>query len=178
VEQFGMLYDRYVVMLYRYAYRRLGPDGAEEVVAETFSSAFRHRGRYDPERTDARPWLFGILIREIALRRRATEAHYRALLRMHPDRPTPGPEDRVADGVTAQALRGLLVAALSTLAPADRDVLLLIAGRDLSYREVAQALHIPVGTVRSRLNRARRIIRAALGGTDPTHVGEDPGRAT
>jgi RNA polymerase sigma factor (sigma-70 family) len=173
-----VLYDRYAVMLYRYAYRRLGPDGAEEVVAETFSAAFRRRGRYDPERTDARPWLFGILIREIALRLRAEETRCRALLRVRPDRPLPGPEDRVAEGVTAQAVRGLLVAALSTLAPADRDVLLLIAWRDLSYQEVAQALDIPVGTVRSRLNRARRIVRAALGGTDPTRVEEVPGRAS
>jgi DNA-directed RNA polymerase specialized sigma24 family protein len=58
------------------------------------------------------------------------------------------------------------------LAPADRSVLLLIAWGDLSYDEVAQALAIPVGTVGSRLNRARRKVREALGGSDPTKVTE------
>jgi RNA polymerase sigma factor (sigma-70 family) len=166
VEQFGVLYDRY-------AFRRLGAEGAEEVVAETFSVAFGQRHRYDPARADARPWLFGILTREIAQRRRAEDIRYRALLRSRPDGPVPGPEERVADGVTAQAARGPLLAALSTVKPADRDVLLLIAWGDLSYAEVADALDIPVGTVRSRLSRARRIVRAALGGTDPTDVNEE-----
>jgi RNA polymerase sigma-70 factor (ECF subfamily) len=49
-------------------------------------------------------------------------------------------------------------------------VLLLVAWADLTYQEVAEALSIPVGTVRSRLNRARKKVRAALGGCDPTLV--------
>ena len=61
-----------------------------------------------------------------------------------------------------------LAAALAGLPAGDRDVLLLIAWADLSYEETATALRIPVGTVRSRLNRARRKVREALGGQDPT----------
>jgi RNA polymerase sigma-70 factor (ECF subfamily) len=56
----------------------------------------------------------------------------------------------------------------------DRDVLLLIAWADLSYEEVAVALDIPAGTVRSRLHRARRKVREALGGQDPTMISEEP----
>ena len=59
-------------------------------------------------------------------------------------------------------MRNTLIDALVTLAPDDRDVLLLIAWEDLSYDEVATALAIPIGTVRSRLSRARRRIREAL----------------
>jgi RNA polymerase sigma factor (sigma-70 family) len=69
--------------------------------------------------------------------------------------------------VTARAARGTLVAALAALSPGDRDVLILIAWEELTYAEVARALDIPVGTVRSRLNRARRTIRVALAAGDP-----------
>ena len=75
--------------------------------------------------------------------------------------------------MSAQAARRALAAALATLAPAERDVLLLIAWGELSYAEIAEALGIPVRTVRSRLNRARRKLREALGGTDPTAVTEE-----
>ncbi|MDF2711784.1 MAG: sigma-70 family polymerase sigma factor, partial [Nonomuraea muscovyensis] len=77
------------------------------------------------------------------------------------------PADRVASGVSAQAVRAELVSALAALPAKDRDVLLLVAWGDLTYVEVAQALGIPVGTVRSRLNRGRRKVRAALGDTNP-----------
>jgi RNA polymerase sigma-70 factor (ECF subfamily) len=71
----------------------------------------------------------------------------------------------VAANVTAQATRPLLTAALAALPPGDRDVLLLIAWEQLTYVEVSRALGIPVGTVRSRLNRARRKVRQVLAGT-------------
>jgi RNA polymerase sigma factor (sigma-70 family) len=74
----------------------------------------------------------------------------------------------VAAQVTAAAVRARLSAALSRLSRGDRDVLLLVAWCDFSYEEVAAALGIPLGTVRSRLNRARRKVRDALGGIDPT----------
>ena len=58
-------------------------------------------------------------------------------------------------------------AAIAALAAGDRDVLLLVALADLDYAGVAQALGIPYGTVSSRLNRARRQLRASLGGSNP-----------
>jgi RNA polymerase sigma factor (sigma-70 family) len=60
-----------------------------------------------------------------------------------------------------------LAAALAALEAGDRDVLLLVALADLGNREVAQALGIPYGTVGSRLNRARKRLREALGGANP-----------
>ncbi len=170
---FSTLYDRHAGQLYRYAYRRVGPDVAEDVVADTFLAAFRHRDRYDPARLDARPWLFGIVTKEISRHHRKEKARYRAMNRVAGELPTDGLAERVADGVTAQAVRGELANALAKLSAGDRDVLLLVAWGGLEYAEVAEALRIPVGTVRSRLNRARRKVRAALGGSNPTTLGED-----
>jgi RNA polymerase sigma factor (sigma-70 family) len=174
---FAVLYDRYATQLYRYAHRRLGPESAEDAVAEAFADAFARRRRYDGERVDARPWLFGILTKEIAGHRRREEARYRAMARA-PGRDggqldRDGLAEQVTANVTAQAVRGALGTALAGLSAGDRNVLLLVAWGDLSYEEVAHALGIPIGTVRSRLNRARRKVRAALGGADPTNVIEE-----
>jgi RNA polymerase sigma factor (sigma-70 family) len=171
-EQFAVLYDRYAAQLYRYAYRRVGSALAEDVVAETFLAAFRRRQAYDLDRPDARPWFFGILIREIARHRRAEEARYRTLARAGADDVAEGFADRVTASVTARAVRGPLAEALRRLSPGDRDVLLLVAWSDLSYEEVAETLRVRIGTVRSRLHRARRKLRSALGDTNPTDIPE------
>jgi RNA polymerase sigma-70 factor (ECF subfamily) len=85
----------------------------------------------------------------------------------------PGHADRVAADVTARAMRTLLDAALAALSAGDRDVLLLIAWEQLTYQEVARALGIPVGTVQSRLHRARTKTRQALAGTDAAATYEE-----
>ncbi|WP_412748707.1 RNA polymerase sigma factor [Krasilnikovia sp. M28-CT-15] len=166
-DRFATIYDRYAAMLYRYAYQRVGPEIADDVVAETFLAAFRGRASYDLGRQEARPWLFGILTRELATHHRREKARYRAMARATYDTVQDGPADQVAARVVADAARGPLAAALAALAPGDRDVLLLVAWGQLSYDEVADSLNIPQGTVGSRLSRARRKVRRALGGFDP-----------
>lgn len=166
-EQFAVIYQRYAAQLYRYAYRRLGPRFAEDVVADTFLAAFRRRAAYDLSRPDARPWLFGIVTREIARRRRAEAARYRAMARSGNDDRADSFADDVTASVAAQATRAALAEALRGLPAGDRDVLLLVAWNGFSYEEVAETLGIKLGTVRSRLHRARRRVRAALGDTNP-----------
>jgi len=166
-EAFAELFDRYSAMLYRYVSRRLGPEPAEDLVGETFLVAFSRRKSYDLAYQDARPWLFGILTKLISRHHRKEAARYRALLRAPVESDIESPADRVAAGVTAQAARAELAGALAALPAKDRDVLLLIAWGDLTYEEAARALGIPIGTVRSRLNRGRRKVRAALGDTNP-----------
>lgn len=167
-EAFADLFDRYAGMLYRYTSRRLGPENAEDIVGDTFLIAFSKRTKYDQAYSDARPWLFGILTKQISRHHRQEAARYRALERSIPSaRHIDSPADRVASGVTAAASRPDLALALADLSAGDRNVLLLIAWGDFSYEETARALNIPVGTVRSRLNRARRKVRTSLGDVNP-----------
>jgi RNA polymerase sigma factor (sigma-70 family) len=171
-EVFAELFDRYSDMLYRYVSRRLGPEISEDLVGETFLVAFARRTHYDLTYTDARPWLFGILTKLLSRHRRTEAARYRMLQRSPVEDLMESPADRTAERVTAHASRPVLASTLAALSPKDRDVLLLVAWSDLSYVEVARALDIPIGTVRSRLNRARRKARAALGDTNPINEGE------
>ncbi|MEV0345898.1 RNA polymerase sigma factor [Nonomuraea sp. NPDC050680] len=160
-EIFAVLFDRHAPLLHRYVSRRLGPNEAEDVVADTFLAAFQRRGDYDPGRSDARPWLYGIASNVIGKRRRTETSLYRAYIRsgVHPGEIAP---PQVEDGINTLAVNRPLARALLRLKRADRDVLLLVAWAELNYQEVADALGIPLGTVGSRLNRARIQIRQAL----------------
>src|SRR4029450_5373713 len=129
---------------------------AEDLVAETFLAAFAQRHRYDLKRSSAKPWLFGILTNKIARHGRSERIHYRGYARSWQAPVGDGIDERIVQQVTARAQRARLATALYRLSRADRNVLLLVAWGQLSYDEVAEAMKIPVGTVRSRLNRARR----------------------
>lgn len=165
-EHFAGLFDRHAAEIHRYVVRRLGVSIADDLVSETFLVAFRRRARYDTARADARPWLYGIVTRLIADYRRTEARTYRALARTGVDPVADGLDDTVASRVTAQSTRRALAGAFARLAKRDRDVLFLFAWQNLSYEDIAEALAIPVGTVRSRLNRARRVARDALNETD------------
>lgn len=166
-ERFAALFDRYAGTLYRYISFRLGPELAEDLVGETFLIAFRRRDTYDVTYRDARPWLLGIATKLISGHRRTEVSRYRALERQSPARPVEGPEETITRYLTAQGSRAALLDALAQLPRGDRDVLLMVAWSDMTYEEAARALGIPVGTVKSRLNRARRKVRHALGGVNP-----------
>ncbi|MFE2756623.1 RNA polymerase sigma factor, partial [Actinosynnema sp. NPDC059335] len=149
--------------------RRSAPPVADHLDPATYLTAFDKRERYDRTRPGARPWLYGIATNLVGQHRRQEARRYRAT---GGDPVEQDHADRVAAEVTAGALRSSLTGALGALSAGDRDVLLLVAWEDLSYEEVAAALAIPVGTVRSRLHRARRQVRQALGGQNPTEVEE------
>ncbi|MFB8143464.1 RNA polymerase sigma factor [Streptomyces parvus] len=162
-ELFAGLYDRHAPDIHRYAARRLGEGAADDITAETFLIAFRTRARYDTAHRLARPWLYGIAANLIGKHRRTEVRALKALARTGHDPVAASWSDRSDDRIAVQAP---LAGALAALSPGDRHVLLLVAWADLGYQEVAEALRIPLGTVRSRLNRARRKVRAALN-TDP-----------
>jgi RNA polymerase sigma-70 factor (ECF subfamily) len=175
-EQFALLFQRHAGVLGRYAARRLGPAAAEDIVAETFLAAFRHRDRYDVTRDDARPWLYGIAGNLIRRHARDEVRMLRALARTGLDPVAESFTDRSDARMAADAARRAVAAALAALDPDQRDVVLLIAWAELTYNAAAEALGIPEGTVRSRMNRARARLRAALGGSDPTRIldGQEP----
>ncbi|TDV46153.1 RNA polymerase sigma factor [Actinophytocola oryzae] len=161
-ERFAVIFDRHAPHIMRYLVHRLGRQVADDLVAETFLVAFGTRSRYDLDRPDARPWLYGIATNLVRRRQRDDGREYRLRAAIVPEPNVDGHADRVVEQVTAAAMNQLLGAVLAELSSGDRDVLLLVAWEHLTYDEVAQALDIPVGTVRSRLSRARRQVRAAL----------------
>jgi len=166
-ERFAVIFDRYAGQIHRYAARRLGPAAADDIVADVFLIAFRHRSRYDTSQASARPWLYGIATNLISRHRRSEVRMYRALARTGLDPVVEPDADRVANSVSAAAAGQQLATALAQLSTGDRHTLLLVAWADLSYEEVATALDVPIGTVKSRLHRARTTVRAALGNTNP-----------
>lgn len=184
-DAFAVLFDRYADDIHRYAARRLGTEAADDLMAETFVIAFQRRRRYDLSRPQARPWLYGIVTNLVGEHRRAEARRLRALSRVASTAPGEGGggepmAERVAARVSAESARGALAGALAKLPARYRDVLLVIAWGDLDYAEAAEALGVPVGTVRSRLHRARSRLREALGGSDPTalqEVHEEPDHA-
>ncbi|MDP9850168.1 RNA polymerase sigma factor [Streptosporangium lutulentum] len=155
-ELFTAVYDRYLHDIHRYVAGRLDTQMAEDIAAETFLLAFDQRDRFDPGKGGLRPWLFGFATNLVARHRRKEARHYKALARLDPAPVVEGHENRVVTSVTAQPY---LAMALASLNGGERDVLLLLALGQLSYNEIAQALGISLGTVGSRLNRARAKIQ-------------------
>jgi RNA polymerase sigma-70 factor (ECF subfamily) len=162
-ERFAALFDRHAPAIHQYVARRLGRDAADDVTAETFLTAFRIRARFDPARAGVRPWLYGIAAKQIGRHRRREVQALKLLARTGHDPVADSWTDSADDRLAAEAAARLLAGALARLSAGDRHVLLLFAWADLGYQEIAEALGIPVGTVRSRLNRARRKLRTAAG---------------
>jgi RNA polymerase sigma-70 factor (ECF subfamily) len=173
-EAFAEIFRRHAPEIKRYVIRRLGADAAEDVVADTFLAAFRQRARYDLSRPNARPWLYGIATNRIGRHRRTEVAQLRVLERTGADPVSDPFTERSDERLSAEAVRRRLAAALAGLPAGHRDALLLVTWGGLSYPEAAEAMGIPLGTVRSRVNRARSKLRKRLGGVDPTSVSEEP----
>jgi RNA polymerase sigma factor (sigma-70 family) len=161
-ELFSEVFDRYYAEIHGYVSRRLGSSLADDVASETFLIAFDRRRRYDAAHPSARPWLYGIASNLVSRHHRAELRRYRALARAGVADTVDGVEG-VAARLDAEALRGRLAAALLEIADGDLEVLLLVAWAQLSCEEAARALGIRAGTARSRLHRARKRTRAALG---------------
>jgi RNA polymerase sigma factor (sigma-70 family) len=186
---FAVVFDRHAASIHRFLARRVEPSDAENILGEVFRIAFERRATFDLDRPSARPWLYGIATNLIARYRRSEARRLRATLAVASLRTgdQTGPiDDRASAAADAGASWASVVDAIDRLPHADRDTLLLFAWEELSYEEIAAALDIPVGTVRSRLNRARARLRARLGDDVPgsaagssrptDHDSEEPAR--
>src|SRR4051794_39334913 len=165
---FTALYDRHAATILRYCVRRIGPDAAEDVVAATFLVAYERWQTFDPNRSDVLPWLYGIATNLLRRHRRGEVRAYRALARTGIDPLSNAAgvaeshELRAGERADAYRRSREVAGVLARLPRRQRDVLLLYALADLGYAEIAAALKIPVGSVRSALHRARATLRAAL----------------
>ena len=161
-ERFAEIFDSHAPIIERYLARRVGSDLARDLLSATFLAAFGKRARFDTGQKSALPWLYGFASVEVARHRRAEGRRF-TLARRLPVETEPAFEDTALERVSAQAQHGDLADALARLREGERTVLLLFAWEELSYDQIAAALDIPIGTVRSRLSRARAKLAARLG---------------
>jgi RNA polymerase sigma factor (sigma-70 family) len=153
---FELVFDRHFDVVFRYLRRRVG----RRLAAETFAQALASRGRFDAAYADARPWLFGIAVNLLRHHYRREERELRAFARSGSD--PLASEEPSLERLDAEASKAVVASALAQLPAIEREALLLYAWAELGYGEIAQALGIPVGTVRSRLSRARGRLRELL----------------
>lgn len=154
---FSQIFERHVRAVGGYIRRRVGQDAVEDVLSETFLVAFRRRGSFDHVWESARPWLLGIATRLVRSHRAMEARQWRAFQASAGAGEAGGlPHDEADEHLDAQAALRELAPRIAALSVKDRDTLLLYAWGDLTYEQVAAALGVPVGTVRSRLNRVRR----------------------
>ncbi len=161
-EVFAAIFDRHFGAVHAYLARRVGAVGADDLASATFVVAFERRRTFRDTSSSARPWLFGIATNLLRNERRAERRALEALAGLRPAALDAArraeenlPSEVFLDGV-------LLSSALAELEVDQRDVLLLFAWEGLSYEEIAVALGVPVGTVRSRLSRGRDRLRSRL----------------
>jgi RNA polymerase sigma-70 factor (ECF subfamily) len=151
---FGAIFDRHGSTLLRFLARRVDPAEAEDLLGEVFRIAFERRSAFERDRASARPWLYGIAANVVAKHHRSEARRFRAMARVPAGRPLDeDPADRAAADAGARWTR--VMDAIGALPEAERQVLLLFAWEELSYEEIALALGVPMGTVRSRLSRGR-----------------------
>jgi RNA polymerase sigma factor (sigma-70 family) len=155
-EAFAEIYRRHQAPIVRYLRRRLGDAPAEDAATRVFMYAFTRRDAYVPVHPTALPWLYGIAAHVIADHHRSEGRRLRALERLASRR------EADQDETGEPGLPPVLVRALRKLPLADRETFLLVVLGELSYEETATALDVPVGTVRSRVARARSRLQHQL----------------
>jgi RNA polymerase sigma factor (sigma-70 family) len=160
-EAFGLIYDRHAPTVLRFLGRRVGAKVADGLVGELFRVAFERRKTFDTARESALPWLYGIGSNLLLKYRRGEARRLRANARMAA---ASAMTDRraTAAALDARVLFPRVADAIETLPDDERETLLLFAWEELPYQSVAEALDVPIGTVRSRLNRARARLRELL----------------
>lgn len=161
-ESFEMVFRRHYQPIRAYLIRRAGTAVGEDLAASTFETAFDRRHTYDQSYPSARAWLFGIATNLLRHELREQRTRVRALPRLV------DPNERDADlgaddRLAAEAAAGRTREALSRLNAGDREALLLYGVAGLTYAEIAVATNVPVGTVRSRIHRARTKLRELVG---------------
>jgi RNA polymerase sigma-70 factor (ECF subfamily) len=167
-ECFGALFHRHAETVRAFCARRTGElDAADDLVSIVFLEAWRRRDDVELVDGNALPWLYGVARRTIQHRWRTAVRHRRALARLPPPAAVTDHAEEVAARIDDERHLAQLRQTLARLRPAERDVLVLCVWQELSYADAAVALGVPVGTVRSRLSRARARLDALTGEYDP-----------
>ena len=160
-EAFANVFDRHYAFVHRYVARRAGRDRADDVASQTFTVAFAHRGRYRDDLGTARPWLLGIATNLLRAQYRG-DVRVASIVERLGSEAVVAPRSALTSATADREDDNRLTNALAQLDSGQRDALLLHALGELSYAEIAAALEIPIGTVRSRISRACAALRTEL----------------
>ncbi|GGW65271.1 RNA polymerase sigma factor [Streptomyces xantholiticus] len=176
---FGQIFDEHAQVVYKHAVHWTGDwAAAEDVVSLTFLEAWRLRKKLRPGGEILRPWLLGIATNVLHNTARAARRHQRALTQLPAREAVPDFAEELVGRPAATEQLAAAKAALERLRPAEREVFALCVWSGLERAAVAEALEVPVGTVRSRLSRARSRLRELteqeLAGV-PSNVQREPG---
>jgi RNA polymerase sigma factor (sigma-70 family) len=158
-DAFGLIFDRHATVVFRFFERRVGRSSAEDLLGEVFRIAFEKRGGYVPAHDSALPWLFGIGSMLVRKHHRKQTRMLKATARLSCGETDDDGWSDIDRRLDAVAMRPRLAEAMLALSKGDREVIAFAVFEDLSYEEIASTLGLPIGTVRSRLNRARRKLR-------------------
>jgi RNA polymerase sigma-70 factor (ECF subfamily) len=171
---FAALFDRHKTAVHRYAAHMGGPDAADDIVQEVFLALLRQLAQYDPARGSLQAYLLGIARRQVF--KRVAGARVEEPL----DDEDPGanavqsPEGNPFEDLNRAEIVERVRAAIGMLPPAFREAIVLCELNEFDYATAAGIMNCPIGTVRSRLHRARALLVALLAGMRPgklsTHV--------
>ncbi len=163
-DAFGMLFDRHARTVYNYCFRRTADwSVAEDLTSVVFLETWKRRREVSTRTDSLLPWLYGVATNLLHNHRRALRRHRDALARM-PALPyvTPDGADDAAERLDAARQMDRVMRSITSLSRRDQEILALCVWEGLGYAEAAEALGIPVGTVRSRLSRTRERLRSAV----------------
>ncbi|RSN15342.1 RNA polymerase subunit sigma-70 [Nonomuraea sp. WAC 01424] len=160
---FEELFDQYAKAVYNHAYRMTGDwSVADDVVSLTFLEAWRLRQRLSPDGGSLRPWLLVVATNVARNLRRARRRHEEVVVRIPRNDVVPDFTEELVEQIADKERLAEVRTAIGRLRKHEQDVLLLCVGAGLDYAETAEALGIPIGTVRSRLSRARKKLELAM----------------
>lgn len=164
---FAVLFERHGNAVYNFCFRRVGDwSVAEDLLSIVFLVAWRRRDKMPSDKV--LPWLYGVATNVVRNQRRAERRFRRALERVAESQRSPEFEEDAGARIGDEAAIQRVLSTLARLPQRQRDVFVLCAWMGLSYEDAAVALSVPVGTIRSRLGRAREQLRELEG--DGGHI--------
>lgn len=160
-EAMAEVFHAHLDAIYNYCYRRTGSwSAAEDLSSTVFLEVWRHRRRIVEVDASVLPWIYGVATNVCRNHLRSLRRQSAAITRMHlADVSAALGSDDVDDQLDAGRRAAQALQRLDRLPQADQDVFVLVCWEGLSYAAAAEALGIPIGTVRSRLARVRRFLR-------------------
>ncbi|MEX5635858.1 RNA polymerase sigma factor [Parafrankia sp. FMc2] len=158
---FGCLFRRHSTAVYSYCFHRLGSwSAAEDASSVVFLEAWRRRADAVVVSGSLRPWLLGVATNVMRNQRRAARRYDAAVRRLPPPETEPDHSDEIAGRLDDERQMTEVLGGLRSLKRNELEVIMMVAVEGLTYAEASMALGVPVGTVRSRLARARARLAA------------------